>query len=181
MPLKQSLVYTELHKTTKSSIVAYSANEFSNPWDMSKSLKRVGRKWAELTDDLVHTTHPVPGMECTLGLLNPLTGSLEWMSVDCYKQYSISTLVCQKNDTEETNVVNLLYVDLTSYIEFNEGSFKDSRLLHSCPDQVYILFCSLAGFSLNQIKARKHNEHAVPDHQTDRFVILAIFTSKFLF
>ena len=121
---------------------------------------------------MVHIPHPVPGRNCTLCLLNPLTGSLEWMSVDCHKKYSIATLVCQKNTAEELNIINLLYVDLTSYIEHHEGSFKDSRLLYSCPYQVYIHFCSHGGFSFRQVLSRVHRAYEMPKTHVSTLRIL---------
>ena len=142
-------------------------------------MNSVGKEWTRLVDELVHITHPVPGRNCTLSLLNPLTGSLEWLSVDCHKQYSISTLVCKKSIKEEKNVVKLLYVDMTSYIEHHEGSFKDSRLLHSCPDQVYILFCAHGGFSMKQIMRVPHKAHEVPKNRLYRFKILKYSMSNF--
>ena len=166
-------VYTVLHNTTQQTIAAYSGDINARSQKITTPMLSVGREWAQVIHDMVHIPHPVPGRNCTLCLLNPLTGSLEWMSVDCHKKYSIATLVCQKNTAEALDSIDLLYVDLTSYIEHHEGSFKDSRLLYSCPYQVYIHFCSHGGFSLRQVYSfRAHKAHEMPKTHVSTLRIL---------
>ena len=139
--------------------------------DMTNSMLSVGKEWTALIEDLIHVAGPIPGKNCTLSLLNPLTGSLEWLSVDCHQKYSISTLVCERV-REEINIINVLFVDLTNYIELHETSFKDTRLLNSCPDQLYVMFCARGGFSLDQIINNKHNKYELPADQVLQFKIL---------
>ena len=176
-------IYTELLESATSTNRIYSGYKYNDPMDMTNSLLSVGKEWTALIDDLIDVVGPIPGKNCTLSLLNPLTGSLEWLSVDCHQKYSISTLVCERV-REDINIINVLFVDLTSYIELHETSFKDTRLLNSCPDQLYVMFCAHGGFSPKQIINNQNNKCELPAHQVRQFKMIKYsrnFTGYHLF
>ena len=87
--------------------------------------------------------HPIPGKNCTLAIVNPMSSTLQWLSVDCYKQYTVSSLICERNNNNRAlhNIYKILYVDLTNYVELWNGGFKDTGISRKCPGGGYVLKC----------------------------------------
>ena len=68
-------IYTEMTIAADDTISLFTGHKISTPKEMSESMMSVGRDWPGLIADLIQVTNPIPGKNCTLSLLNPLTGS----------------------------------------------------------------------------------------------------------
>ena len=71
-------------------------------------------------------------MLCTLGLISPLSGRLEWSTVPCDQQINVSVVICQRRPETVPRLEQVLYVDTSFYVsdcsavEHNLGNALDS-------------------------------------------------------
>ena len=78
-------------------LVAYAPKHFQNIRHLSIRMSMLSLRWTELVED-IGRVHPIPGRNCTLAIVNPMSSILQWLSVDCYKQYTVSSLICERNN-----------------------------------------------------------------------------------
>ena len=99
-----------------------------------------------ITEQLLSKLHPIQGRNCTLAMINPLNGLIEWLSVDCRTRFDISTLICERsvyngvsndintNAKPKQTVANakttIVYADMTNYFDY---VIRDTQLTRRCP------------------------------------------------
>jgi len=68
--------------------------------------------------------HPVRGYDCAAAIVNPFTAKMEWVSINCSKQYELSQIICESRISNQDNQVDLTIIGIVDDLSVLEGEIS---------------------------------------------------------